>query len=280
MSAMADDETRLDRRQVERIIARAVGNSSPLGDETLAIEDVRRIAAELDIPLEALDAAVVAELAGSPMRDLDAGGWVPAAIETSRAVAGRPADVRARTHAWLGRQEGLRLRRADGPLEVWEKDPSLIASFRSALKLRAGSGRLREFGDVRVVVGGVGERSSVSLGTRVTAPRATASIVSAVGVTGSLVATAIAAATFGWGWFLLGLPLMVLSVVAGVAAGRAVANSMRDGLERALDGIEQGAPPPVDSVGDVIGDLRQAVETKRPPTPKSGQARKVDIRWE
>ncbi len=275
---MAEDEIRLDRRQVERIIARAVGDSSPLGDETLALEDVRRIAAELDIPVEAVDDAVAAELAGSPMLDLRMGRWVPAAIEASRAVVGPPVDVRASTHDWLGRQEGLRLRRSDGPVEVWEKDPSLIASFRSALKLRAGSGRLREFGDVRVVVGGVGERSSVSLGTTVAAPRATASLVAAGGVTVSLVAATIAAATIAWPWFFLGLPLVVLSVVGGVAAGRAVANSMRDGLERALDGIEQGAPPPIDSVGDVIGDLREAVETKRPPRSKSG--RKVDIRWE
>jgi hypothetical protein len=272
---MPEPADRFDRRQAERILSRAVRESSPFDDEALTMDDLQRIARELDVPVEALDAAVVAELAQTGAPPSEEGKLVPRRVEAGRPIPGAPAEVRRRTHLWLGKHEGLRLRRVDGLLEVWEKDPSLLAVFRGVMKLRGGAGRLRDLGDLTVVVAGSGEQSHVSLSAGTVGPRALTSVL------GSLAALLGSAFVGGWAWLLLGLPVLVLSVVGAVVAGRAFAASLTSALEHALDGIEQGVPSTPDSVGDVIGDLREAVESGRQRPPgRSGRRKHIDIRWD
>lgn len=274
---MEPAEPRFDRRAVERILTRAVRESSALDDETLDVDDLRRIAKELDVPFEALDAAIVAELAGTRSPHLDRGRLVPRAVEAGRGVANPPDVTRAMAHTWLGRHEGLRLCRTDGQVETWEKDPTLLASIRSALKLRGGTGQLRDLAPLQVIVAGSGDQSHVSIGAETVAPRATAALIGAAGVAGGVLLSAFVG---GWAWVALFLPLLVASIALGVATGRGMARANERHLERALDGIEFGAPPTEDSVVDVIGDLRGAVGTKRPRTEPPTKKRHVDIRWE
>lgn len=266
---------RFDRRQAERILTRAVRESSAFDDETLDLDDLKRIAKELDIPLEALDAAVVAELAGTTVPGADTGRVVPRAVEAGRPIQGPPDEVRARTHEWLGRHEGLRLRKVDGLLEVWEKDPSLLAAFRGVMKLRGGAGRLRDLGDLGVVVAGSGDQSHVSLSAQALGPRA---LTAGVGAAGIVVALLGAAIVGGWAWLWLALPLVIGAVVGAVAGGRAYATSLTTALEHALDGIEQGVPSTPDTVVDVIDDLRGAVESRQ--RRRGDQRQRIDIHWE
>ena len=264
---MSDEQIRMDIDRVERVLARALLSSSD-SEGTLSVADVRRIAAELDIPLEAVDAALVAELTvlgteGSRGRLLPG-----SVVEASRSIAGSEAEVRDRSRHWMARQEGLRLRRVDGPLEVWEKDPSLLAAARSALRLRAGSGRLRETGEVRLAVAGDEERTQVSLVAKSSTPMvATAGIIAGSAVTGLTLALALQ----GWAWILLLLPILVVGIVGGVATGRYLTNQLLAGLDRALDGIEQGAVETGDSVGEVINDLRGAVARRNQTGPREPQ---------
>ncbi len=274
---MPDDPQRFDRRQAERILSRAVRESSPFDDAALTMDDLRRIAAELDVPLEALDAALVAELSQGTVPAVDAGRVVPRAVEAGRPIPGPPEEVRRRTHVWLGKHEGLRLRRVDGLLEVWEKDPSLLAAFRGVMKLRGGAGRLRDLGDLAVVVAGSGDQSHVSLSAETVGPRALTSILGSIGTVAALVGSALVGS---WAWLWLGLPVLVLSVVGAVAAGRALAAGLTRALEHALDGIEQGVPATTDSVSDVIGDLRSAVEANRQGSRGRRGRRHIDIRWD
>jgi hypothetical protein len=177
----------------------------------------------------------------------------------------------------MSKHEGMRLRRKDGVVETWEKDPSLMAAFRNALKLRGGTGQLRDLGDVRVVVAGSGNNSRVAMGTSTNAPRAASAILGAVGVVVSLVGAAFISP---WALLFLGLPLAALSVVGAVSAGRAIASSQTRNLEKALDGIEQGAPASSDSVADVITDLRDAVDTGRSRGRRRSSGRNVNIHWD
>lgn len=268
---------RVDREQAERIIGRAIRDSVGSDDDALSIDDLRRIAEELDIPVESIDAAVVDELAGGPIDDLETGGWVPGAIEAGRAFEAAPDAIRVRTHEWMSKHEGMRLRRKDGVVETWEKDPSLMAAFRNVLKLRGGTGQLRDLGDVRVVVAGSGNNSRVAMGTSTNAPRAASAILGAIGVLVSLVGSAFISP---WALLFLGLPLATLAVVGAVSAGRAIASSQTRNLEKALDGIEQGAPASADSVVDVITDLRDAVDSGRPRPRRRSSGRNVDIHWD
>lgn len=276
---MSDDRQQFDRRQAERILSRAVRESSPFDDEALSIDDLQRIAKELDVPFEALDAAVVAELARTGAPPSDEGKIVPRRVEAGRPMAGPPDDVRRRTHVWLGKHEGLRLRRVDGLLETWEKDPSLLAAFRGLLKLRGGAGRLRDLGDLDVVVAGSGGQSHVSLGAATVGPRAVTALLGSVGTVAALLGSALVG---GWAWLWLGLPVLVASVVAAVTVGRAYARHLTGALDHALDGIEQGVPATPDSVADVIGDLRSAMEPGQGPSGRSARRRRrnIDIRWE
>jgi hypothetical protein len=274
---VTEDPDRFDRRQAERILSRAVRESSPFDDEALSIDDLKRIANELDVPLEALDAALVAELSRTSAPPSEAGRVVPRVVEAGRPLAGPPEDVRRRTHIWLGKHEGLRLRRVDGLLEIWEKDPSLLAAFRGVMKLRGGAGRLRDLGDLGVVVAGSGEQSHVSLSAETVGPRALTAVLGSMGTVAALIGSALAGS---WAWLWLGIPVLVLSVVGAVVAGRALARSLTRALEHALDGIEQGVPSTTDSVGDVIGDLRSAVESSRQGGRPGSKSRRIDIRWD
>lgn len=275
---MEDPSRRVDREEAERILGRAIRDSVGAEDEALSIEDLRRIAEELDIPVESIDAAVVDELAGGPVADLDTSGWVPGAIEAGRTFDATPEMMRVRTHEWMSRHEGMRLRRRDGIVETWEKDPSLMAAFRNAMKLRGGSGQLRDLGDIRVVVAGSGNASRVAMGTETNAPRATSAILGALGVVAALVGSAFISP---WALLYLGLPLATLAVVGAVSAGRGIASSQTRNLEKALDGIEQGAPASTDSVADVITDLRDAVNrggSQQQRRRSSG--RNINIHWD
>lgn len=259
---MADEHMRLSIDSVERILSRALLSGEDPGG-SLSLADLRRIAAELEIPVSAVDAALVAELAReSDERRL--ARIVPGqTVEVRRTIAGGEPEVRARARRWLARHEGLRLRRVDGPLELWERDPSLLASARSMLNLHGGSGRLRDTKGVRMAISGDDTDTHVSLSVRSIAPQgATYGTIAGFGVVGATLAVFLQ----GWAWAYILLPMLVLGVVIGATIGRAVFADLARGVERSLDGIEQGAMAPEDSVAEVFSDLRGAVRRRARPT--------------
>ncbi len=249
---------------MERIIARAVEAQSDRTDSYSA-EDVMRIAGELGISAEEVRKAIAEEL--RTPRSSRRGVW-DSEVSATRMVDGTPGEVAKRVNAWLQRNEAMRLRRRDGSVQVWEKDPRPLANLRAGLGLTAGGNDLRGVGAIEVaqepVPGGVSVsmRSSGAL-ARVGAGAAFGGIALG-GVSGAVLLTVLAAQP--WSWVYLFLPMLVLATVVSVAALRAGTAKAEGAMERALDGIAEGAPPREDSVSDVIQDLRDTWTkgTKRP----------------
>ena len=135
---------RFDKGQMERIIARAVEAQSDLTDSYSA-EDVMRIAGELGIPPEQVRRAMAEELR-TPRSTRR--GLLDTEIASSRLVDGTPDEVAQKVTAWLQRNEAMRLRRRDGAVQVWEKDPRPLANIRAGLGLTAGGNDLRGMGAI------------------------------------------------------------------------------------------------------------------------------------
>lgn len=247
---------RFDKGQMERIIARAVEAQSDLTDSYSA-EDVMRIAGELGIPPEQVRRAMAEELR-TPRSTRR--GLLDTEIASSRLVDGTPDEVAQKVTAWLQRNEAMRLRRRDGAVQVWEKDPRPLANIRAGLGLTAGGNDLRGMGAIDVVQEPVPGGVNVSMrssGTMVKVGAGAAFGGMAVGgMTGAVLLTVLASQP--WAWIYLFLPMLVLAMVVAVAAVRAGTAKAEGAMERALDGIAEGAPPREDSVSDVIQDLRES----------------------
>ncbi|NND84195.1 MAG: hypothetical protein HKN46_03510 [Acidimicrobiia bacterium] len=169
----------------------------------------------------------------------------------------------------MQRNEAMRLRRRDGTVQVWEKDPRPLANLRAGLGLTAGGKALRAMGSVDVVQEPVPGGVSVSMHSEGTMLRVGAGAafggIALGGVTGAVLLTLLASQP--WSWIYLFLPMLVLAVVIAVTVVRTGVSEAEGAMERALDGIAEGVPPREDSVTDVIQDLRETWTkgTKRPP---------------
>lgn len=251
---MAGPGPRFDKTQMERIIARAVEAQSDSTDSYSA-EDVVRIAGELGIPPEEVRRAIAEEL--STARSTRRGPW-DSEVSATRMVTGTPGEVSKKVTVWLQRNEAMRVRRRDGAIQVWEKDSRPLANLRAGLGLTAGGKDLRGVGAIEVAQEPVPGGVSVSMRSNGAMARMGAGAafggITFGGAVGAVLLTVLASQP--WSWIYLFLPMLVLAVVVSVATLRGGTAKVERAMERALDGIAEGAPPREDSVSDVIQDLR------------------------
>lgn len=272
---MTSGGMRFNRKQVERIIARAVEAEAD-ETESFSTDDVVRIASELGVAPEEVSAAIALELSTS--HSTTRRGLIPGEIAAARLIQGDPSEVAARTREWLGKAEGMRVRRRHGELEVWEKDPRTLANIRAGLGLNAGGKDLRGTGAIEVVHTPVPGGVNVSMRSSGSYQRgAAAGILGGFGLVGMGGATALTiAASQPWAWIYLFLPLLVIGAIVAVAAPRVWTNNVEGAMERALDAIAGGPPPSTDSVVDVINDIRETF-TKRSDTRRRAKGRTIDL---
>lgn len=272
---MTNGGMRFNRAQVERIIARAVEAETNETD-TFTAEDVVRIASELGVAPEQVAQAISQEL--STAHTTSRRGLIPGEISAARVIQGDPADVAARTRDWLGKSEGMRVRRRHGELEVWEKDPRPLANIRAGLGLNAGGKDLRGTGPIEIVhtpvPGGV-NLSMVSSGSHQRG--AGAGILGAFTLGGIGGATALTlAASQPWAWIYLFIPLVIIGIVVAVAGTRAWTSNVEGAMERALDAIAEGPPVATDSMADVLSDIRETFG-RSSRTKRAQQKRTLDL---
>lgn len=246
---------RFDKAQTERIIARAVEQQSERSD-SFSVEDVVRIAGELGISPEEVRRAMAEEISTS--RASSKGGVFPSEISATRLVEGTPDEVARKVMAWLQRNELMRVRRREGPVQVWEKDPRPLANIRAGLGLTAGGKDLRGTGPIEVVQEPVPGGVAVSLRANGTYQRAGAGAAFGGITVGGLAGTISLWLLVGqpWAWVYFFLPMLVLATVVAVVTARTWTGKVEGAMERALDGIAEGVPRREDSVTDVIQDLR------------------------
>lgn len=267
------DGPRFDRDQMERIIARAV-EAQASDTESFSADDVVRIAGELGIPPREVRRAMSEELRSTHSTRR---GLLDTEVSATRLVDGEPDEVARRVNAWLQRHEAMRLRRRDGALQVWEKDPRPLANLRAGLGLTAGGKDLRSIGSIDVVQEPVPGGVTISMHSSGTMTRVGAGAAfGGIAVGGvSMAASLWLLVAQPWAWVYLFLPMLVLATVIGVVVVRTGTTKAERAMERALDGIAEGAPPREDSVTDVIDDLRQT--WGRGNRPGSARKRTLDL---
>ncbi len=272
---MTDGGMRFNRTQVERIIARAVESETDQ-TETFSTDDIVRIAFELGVSPNEVSQAIAQELSTS--HTASSRSLIPGEISAARVITGHPEEVAVRTRQWLGKSEGMRVRRRHGELEVWEKDPRPLANIRAGLGLNAGGKDLRGTGAVEVVHTPVPGGVNVSLRASGAYQRGAAAAIlggfSLVGIGGATALTI--AALQPLAWIYLFVPLLIIGVVVAVAGTRAWVTNVEGAMERALDAIAGGPPEATDSVADVISDIRDTFGRKA-RTTRSNQRRTLDL---
>lgn len=261
---MGDGRLRFNRAQVERIIARVVETEADDID-LFSADDIARIAAELGVSADKVSQAIAAELSTSHLTSRRS--LVPGNISAARLVAGDAEEIATRTRQWLARGEGMRVRRRDGDLETWEKDPRPLANIRAGLGLSAGGKDLRGTGPVEVVHTPVPGGVNVSMRSSGSYQRGLAAgLLGGFTMAGIGGATALTiAASQPWAWIYLFIPMVVVGAIVGVVASRAWTAKVEGAMDRALDAIAEGPPEPSDTVADVINDIRDTFVKRRQP---------------
>lgn len=265
---MADDRLRFDKAQVERIIARAIETEGDDTDEFSA-DDIARIAAELGVSPGKVSQAIAAELSNTHRTSRQSP--VPGEISAARLVMGDADEIAARTRQWLTKGEGMRVRRRDGDVETWEKDPRPLANIRAGLGLSAGGKDLRGTGPVEVIHTPVPGGVNLSMRSSGSYQRGLAAgLLGGFTVLGIGGATALTiAVSQPWAWIYLFIPLVVIGAIVGLVSSRAWTAKVEGAMDRALDAIAEGPPESTDTVADVISDLRDTFGRRRQPPRES-----------
>lgn len=228
----------------ERVIRRAIELDDRFAVERMSRETLNRIASELGIPTAAVQRALIEELAADTPRprSLRERLLAPDEVSARVIVEGQPREVALAVDRWMTRHEGMRPRARDRFGTKYEKDPNLLTALRMGLKMGKGTGSLRNLGSVTV------RQTDVGGDAQLVELEATTAVVSKVaegvgvglGVIGLLVGVFSALQPGGSDvlqFLSPALPSVVVGVAAAVGIARGWIRSVRNGMERAVDGI-------------------------------------------
>jgi hypothetical protein len=246
---LADRLDRLGMPVAERVLRRAIElqDESASQKDQISLAALQQVAAELGIEPEQVRRALAEELtaASEPISGLLGKVLAPASLSQRRVIEGSAEQVEAAVRTWMIDQEGLRLRLRSGTRTSWEKEGNPAIRIRQGLKMTRGSGALRSVPEV------VSQHSRIDDGSQVVELKVDTAVVNrtAVGVGSGLgaagVAAGVAAAMVSAGGndmlqFLSGFaPFVVLAGVGAILTARVWTATLRQGIARAIDGIQQ-----------------------------------------
>ena len=237
----------VDLGAAERILTRAVeldGRVTPdPGRPVLDARALESVAAELGMSTEAVRRAVAEHRAGlldeTPSPAFLERVFVHDVLSADRVVTGRREGVEEACSDWLHRHEGLRVRRRLEDGAVWERDRKLLTAVRMKLRMGEGTGALRSGLQVRHRVrplDGGEQRVTLEVGTR-PLRRGAAWLVAGSAAVGAAVGLGVANAAPDPQAALSGAATFALLGGGTWLGVRLWARRLREGLERALDGI-------------------------------------------
>ena len=241
---LADRLDRLSMPLAENVIRRAIElhHDEQLDGDSIDLEMVEQIGAELGIRKDIIRKALIDEL----QTERDHGDTVIDRLLGPDRVSGgivTRADREAladRIAEWMHLDEGMRPRAKNAGAVRWEKDPGIGTAIRRGMKQSKGTGALRASPKVITRQTEVGsDEHLVEIEADTSHARAeSAGVATAVALGAAGVGTAIAVGTGNPLGFLAGfLPGIGVAAFAARAYARARIRAMRDGINRALDGI-------------------------------------------
>ena len=240
-------EEPVDLGAAERILARAVeleGRSDPArGPAVLDDRALEGIATELGMSTAAVRRAVSEHRAGLLVEEAAPAFWervfVHDVLAADRVVVGRRAEADAAAADWLQRHEGLRIRRRLDDGCLWERDRKLLTALRMKLRMGEGTGVLRSGPGVRHRVRSLDDgeqRVTLEVEAR-SLRRGAAWLVAGSAAVGAAVGLGVAGAVPEPQAALSGAATFAVLGGGTWLGVRIWARRLRDGLERALDGI-------------------------------------------
>jgi hypothetical protein len=155
VAAVAERLQQLSTGEVERVLRRAIELQTDTeygsGDAGLDRAALRRVAAEIGIDPDHLEAALTEELLRVQAENpgLFDKLVAPGRTAVRSAVEGDPAVTREALDRWLGYHAGLRKRAQSKTGAVWERDASIVTAARMKLRAAQGSGALRTTAGIR-----------------------------------------------------------------------------------------------------------------------------------
>ena len=155
VAAVAERLQQLSTGEVERVLRRAIELQTDTeygaGEAGLDRASLRRVAAEIGIDPDHLEAALTEELLRV---QVDNPGLIdrmlaPRRTAVRNAVEGDPAVTREALDRWLGYHAGMRKRSESATGMSWERDASIVATARMKLRAAQGTEALRTTAGVR-----------------------------------------------------------------------------------------------------------------------------------
>jgi len=152
---VAERLQQLSTGEVERVLRRAIELQTDTeygaGEAGLDRASLRRVAAEIGIDPDHLEAALTEELLRV---QVDNPGLIdrmlaPRRTAVRNAVEGDPAVTREALDRWLGYHAGMRKRSESATGMSWERDASIVATARMKLRAAQGTEALRTTAGVR-----------------------------------------------------------------------------------------------------------------------------------
>lgn len=234
---MGPDDERLSRREADDVLRRAVDlhhAQAAKSGESLALGDLQRLAGELGIPAEIVQQALVQVRTEALDVPRAPPGWADRwfgaqTVIAVRSVPGPAHEVVAAVDAML-RAELFRIERNMGDVVVWENPDSLLHRARRLFDV---TGRLRLGVARRVTVALQTSGNAVHVRLEADLEPRRASRIRQAGFS-----------MFGWSGAgaiiatVVGFPVAVVPVVAGLALGGSFAAHSRRTYHRDLTGIQ------------------------------------------
>ncbi len=261
---------------LRRAFELAASTPTWISEHRLSHDELAEIAAEVGLPLDALAAALAEEAAHVVDESFLDRLIGPAEIARHRVAASGEVKLKDGLVDWLEAGHGLRPRTTMDGVIVANRRSGVIGKLGRGVRSAQGMGGLGKVKGVRGAVVDVGD-GAICLVVDVGDRRRNALLGGGAVATGGTIAAG--ALTFLFPIALVGIPVSVgVGLLTSRAAYKASVDEVEKSLERTLDGIAVGTPPPgvLDGIGRGLSrQLKRGADPRtRGRGPRPGVSRK------